>query len=151
MTFCDEVVDYFPARKGKGNVLRMIRELVSVEPMRRKTDIGAALEYISRVQKRRAVIFLLSDFLDPKLPQKEIAICARRHDLVGIHLTDPREVEMPDVGIITLMDAETGQLVTVDTHDRQVRGQFAANATRRAEAISQTLRRLRGRRAFGPY
>ncbi len=140
LTFCDEVVDYFPARKGKANVLHMIRELVSAEPLRKSTDLAAALEYIGRVQKRRAVVFLLSDFLSADA-RKALAICGRRHDLVAIHATDPRELELPDVGLISMVDAETGKLVTLDTHQADVRRQFAAAATRRAETITEMLRR----------
>ncbi|MGD9126327.1 MAG: DUF58 domain-containing protein [Planctomycetia bacterium] len=154
LTFCDDIVDYYPPRKGKANVLHLIRELVASEPKRRQTNMGAALEYLNRIQKRRSVVFLISDFLDAdaqsfrpsnstrKNPlQKALAVANRRHDVVGINVSDPREHELPDVGFISLLDPETGQVVEVDTHSPEVRRLFATATTKRAEQTSATLRR----------
>ncbi|MBN1910531.1 MAG: DUF58 domain-containing protein [Pirellulales bacterium] len=138
VTFCDDVVDFYPPRKGKANVLHLIRELVAVEPIARETNLAAALDYLGRVQKRRAVVFMLSDFLAPTA-QKALAVCNRRHDLVGITVTDPREHELPDVGFITLCDAETGELVEVDTSSPEVRSLFARQTAQRSESISNQL------------
>ena len=106
VTFCDDVVEFIPPRKGKAHVLRMIRQLVDIDPIARDTNIQAALEFLNRVQKRRAVVFLVSDFLGD-LPRKTLAISNRRHDLTAITVSDPREDELPDVGFVTLRDAET--------------------------------------------
>jgi uncharacterized protein (DUF58 family) len=141
VTFCDTVLDYFPPRKGKGNVLRLIRQLVSVEPVARPTNLAVALEYLSRVQKRRAVVFLISDFLAPEARQA-MALCGARHDLVAVSVADPREQELPDVGFITLADAETGELVELDTRHPQVRALFAASAVRRNEELTGQLRKV---------
>jgi uncharacterized protein (DUF58 family) len=141
ITFCDEVVDYFPPRKGKSNVLHLIRRLVSAEPVARETNLRAALEFLSRVQKRKAVVFLISDFLAPHA-QKALAVCNRRHDLVALTVADPREHVLPDVGFISLVDAETGQVVELDTRHPQVRALFEARTAKRSEDLSGELRKV---------
>jgi uncharacterized protein (DUF58 family) len=140
LTFCDDVVDFYPPRKGKSNVLHLIRELVAVEPIPRETNLEAALEYLSRVERRRAVVFMISDFLAPGA-KKALAVCNRRHDLVGITVSDPREHALPDVGFISLVDAETGEIVEVDTRRPEVRAMFAARTAGRKEATSRELNR----------
>ena len=141
VTFCDKVLDFFPPRKGKGNVLRLIRELVSARPVARPTDLSAALEFLSRVQKRRAVAFLISDFLAPEARQA-LALCNTRHDLVAVTVTDPREHVLPDVGFISLVDAETGQIVEVDTRHPRVRELFQSQAAARQASTSAELRKV---------
>lgn len=141
LTFCDTVLNYYPPRKGKGNVLHLIRELIGVEPAPRPTDLAAALEFVSRVQKRRAVVFLMSDFLAPQT-QEALALCNSRHDLIALTVTDPREQALPDVGFISLVDAETGRVVEVDTRHARVRELFAGRSAERAEARSVQLRKV---------
>jgi uncharacterized protein (DUF58 family) len=141
VTFCDTVLSYYPPRKGKANALHLIRELISVEPVTQPTSLAAALEFLNRVQKRRAVVFLISDFLAP--PAREaIALCNARHDLIAVTITDPREQALPDVGFLSLVDAENGRIVEVDTHHPQVRAMFANRAARRAEELSTALRKV---------
>lgn len=141
LTFCDDVIDYFPARKGKSNVLHLIRELISAEPVPRETNLAAALEFLSRVQKRRVVAFLISDFLAPHARQP-MAVCNKRHDLIAITVADPREHALPDVGFISLMDAETGQIVELDTRGRQVRALFETQTAGRTQGLSEELRKV---------
>ncbi len=141
ITFCDKVLDFFPPRKGKGNVLHLVRELVAVQPVARPTDLSAALEFLSRVQKRRAVAFLISDFLAPRA-QQALSLCNTRHDLVAVTVTDPREHALPDVGFIALVDAETGQIVELDTRHPRVRALFQSRTAARSEAISAELRKV---------
>ena len=141
ITFCDEVIDYFPPRKGKSNVLHLIRELVSARPVPRQTSLEAALEFVSRVQKRKAVSFLISDFLAPHA-QRAMAVCSRRHDLVAITVADPREHVLPDVGFISLVDAETGQVVELDTRHPSVRSLFETRTADRSQELSNELRRV---------
>ena len=141
VTFCDAVLDYYPPRKGKGNVLHLIRELISIEPVARPTSLGAALEFLARVQKRRAVVFLISDFLAPQT-QQALALCNSRHDLIAVTVTDPREQILPDVGFISLADAETGQIVELDTRHPHVRALFASRTARRAAELSAELRKV---------
>jgi len=141
ITFCDQTQDFIPPRKGKAHVLRMIRELVDVQPVARETRFQPALEFLNRVQKRRAVVFLVSDLLG-ELPRQTLAIANRRHDLTIITAADPREDALPDVGFITLRDAETGQCVEVDTRHPQVRAMFGNHNARRAEDVSKALRKI---------
>jgi uncharacterized protein (DUF58 family) len=140
LTFCDAVVDYFPPRKGKANVLGLIRQLVAVEPIARQTDLAAALDYLNRVQKRRAVVFLISDFLAPDA-RKAMAVANRRHDLVAVTVADPREKALPDVGIVALEDAETGEAIELDTRQPRVRALFARRATERDALLSDRLKK----------
>lgn len=140
LMFADQVVSFFPPRKGRGNVLRLIREMLATPPVAAETSLEAALEYLNRVQKRRAVVFLISDF-QTHATRQALAISSGRHDLVAITVVDPRERALPDVGFITLEDAETGQVVEVDTRHPEVRRMFAAAATQRLGNLSEGLRK----------
>ena len=140
LLFADEVHSYFPPRKGRSNVLRLIREMISAEPRSRATDLDAALQFLSRVQKRRAVVFLISDF-QMEASAKVLAVSSGRHDLVAITVSDRRERELPDVGFVTFRDAETGEIVDLDTRHPQVRALFRQQARRRAEQVTESLRR----------
>jgi uncharacterized protein (DUF58 family) len=139
--FCDHVLDFLPPRKGKAHTLRLIRELVATDPIPRETDLTAALIFLNRVQKRRAVVFLISDFLGPDA-RDALAVSSRRHDLSAITVSDPREQALPDVGFITLQDAETGEIVDLDTHHPAVRQLFHAKAAARRADLSQQLKKL---------
>jgi uncharacterized protein (DUF58 family) len=141
ITFCDDVVDFIPPRKGKAHVLRMIRELVDVHPVAQETKLEAALEFLNRIQKRRAVVFLVSDFLG-QIPRKTLSISNRRHDLTAITVSDPREAAFPDVGFIALRDAETGQLVEVDTRHPKVRELFVRQNSQRNDTLSSDLTKI---------
>ena len=138
--FCDDVEQYFPPRKGKANVLRLIRELVTVKPVRRPTSLAAAVQFLNRVHKRRAVVFVISDFLDVD-PEQSLVVAGRRHDMIAIQVSDPREVALPDVGLITLQDAETGEVVEVDTGNPRVRALYRQQAEHRQESLTTELRR----------
>jgi uncharacterized protein (DUF58 family) len=121
--FTDTVEKFVPPKKGKSHVLRVVRELLYHQPQGRKTDIGIALEYLSRVTTRRSVVFLVSDFMSSGY-EKALQIANKRHDIVAITVTDPREESLPNVGFIELEDAETGEIILVDTSDSVVRGMF---------------------------
>ncbi|MBN2030341.1 DUF58 domain-containing protein [bacterium] len=122
--FTDKVEKFVPPRKGKTHVLRVIRELLYFEPEDKQTDIDAALEYLSRVIRRRSTAFLVSDFLSKDYGQA-LRIANKKHDIVAIHIVDPRELELPNVGYIELEDAETDEQVLLDTSDRELRKLFA--------------------------
>ncbi len=141
LLFASDVVRYMPPRKGRSNVLRLIRDLLSVEPVREPTSIDNALQFLGRVQKRKCVVFLMSDFLGTEY-SKSLAVANTRHDVVAITLSDPRERELPDVGFITLQDAETGELLELDTRHKRVRELFAQNAAKREQKLSDSLRRV---------
>ena len=141
LLFADDVQSYFPPRKGKSNVLRLIREMVAAEPVPRETSLDTALQFLNRVQKRRSVAFLVSDF-QTEASRQALAVSNGRHDLVSITVSDPRERELPDVGFINLQDAETGEVIEVDTRHPRVRDLFRQQAARRSEDVSTGLRRV---------
>ncbi|RMD88576.1 MAG: DUF58 domain-containing protein [Calditrichaeota bacterium] len=126
--FTDQIEKFVPPKKGKTHVLRVLRELLYHQPQGRSTNIALALEYLSRVISRRAVVFLVSDFM-AKNYEKAMQIANKRHDLVAITITDPREMELPDVGLIELEDAETGEIVLLDTSDPVLRESFISETS----------------------
>jgi uncharacterized protein (DUF58 family) len=137
--FADDVIKYIPPRKGRGSVLRLIRELLSTEPVKASTDITKALQFLGRVQRRRCVVFVMSDFLGPDCSQA-LAIANQRHDCIAVTLSDPREKILPDVGFLTLRDAETDELLELDTRHPQVRALFAKAASDRERTLTGWLR-----------
>lgn len=138
--FADEVIKYIPPRKGRGNVLRLIRELLAVEPVKAPTDIAKALDYLGHIQRRKCVLFLMSDFLGPDC-SRALAIANRRHDCVAVTLADPRESSLPDVGFLTLRDAETDEILELDTRHPKVRALFARAAEKREHMLTGWLRK----------
>ena len=138
--FADDVVKYIPPRKGRANVLRLIRELLAMEPIKAPTDISRALEFLGRVQRRKCVLFLMSDFLGPDC-SRALSIANQRHDVVAVTLADPRESTLPNVGFLTLRDAETDELLELDTRHPRVRALFAAAAADREEKLTGSLRK----------
>lgn len=138
--FSDQVELALPPKKGTRHVLRVIREVLSFTPQGRGTDISVALEHLNHVSKRRCVTFVLSDFLDTRA-RLALKIANRRHDVIAVVLDDPRDASLPDVGLIELQDAESGELLLLDTGDSRVRKEFAE----RAEAARRERdRMLRG-------
>lgn len=115
--FTDRIEMVIPPKKGKKHVLRLIREVLAFRPQGRGTDISAALEYLNLVCRRHSVSFLISDFIDNGF-ERAIRITSKRHDLIPVRIIDPRETEMPRIGIIRLQDAETGECIDINTSDR---------------------------------
>ena len=128
--FSDRIVKYIPPRKGRDSVMRLVREVLAAEDgAEGATDVSAALRFLSGVQKRRAVVFLVSDFMDDASRyEKLLRAAARRHDLVCVPVADPAESSLPDVGLVELEDPETGALELVDTSSVSVRRAFAEKA-----------------------
>jgi uncharacterized protein (DUF58 family) len=124
--FTDRVEKFIPPRSGVTHVLRVIRELLFYQPEGRGTSIEKALEHLNLVVRKRAVVFLISDLLDQGFEQP-LKIANRRHDMVIIQIVDPREQELPDVGILEVRDAETGETVYIDTSLSPVRSQYRQN------------------------
>ncbi len=140
--FTDEVEKFVPPKKGKKHVLRVIRELYYFQPKGRGTNIAVALEYLNRITTRRSVAFLVSDFFASGY-EAALKVAHRRHDLIAVTISDPREAELPDVGIVEMEDAETGEEVLIDTADVRVRRTFA-NASAEARASRDRLFRSVG-------
>jgi uncharacterized protein (DUF58 family) len=130
LIFTDKVELYIPPRKGRRHVLRLIRELLAFEPENRGTDVRMALDTLNQLLKRRSIIFLVSDLLDdPARYAKSLFMINRKHDVIAVHLHDPLEAEMADVGLLALEDAESGELVWVDTGDPAWRQRFTLQAS----------------------
>ncbi len=122
--FTDRIELYIPPKKGRRLVLRLLRELLYFRPEKKQTNIALALEYLSRVQRRRAVVFLISDFL-AKDYEQALRLANKRHDLIAITISDPREREIPPLGLIEFEDAETHETLVLDTYDDMARDEFA--------------------------
>jgi uncharacterized protein (DUF58 family) len=123
MIFSEDVEKFLPPKKGKGHVLRLIRDLLYHEPVGHRTRLDFSLEYLLRVLKRRSVIFLLSDFLDEGF-EVPLQLVSRKHDLILLRLQDPTELELPDLGLIKWYDPETGEESWLDTSSKTVRQQY---------------------------
>ncbi len=130
LTFSGEVEKLIPPSKGRKHVLRVVRELLFSAPQGRRTNIALAIDTLNKVLKRRAIVFLVSDFIAPDL-RRPLMLANRRHDLVVVRLGDTREEELPSAGILSLHDAETGERMLVDTSSRAVRERFAEYNRRR--------------------
>jgi uncharacterized protein (DUF58 family) len=139
--FTDRIEQFVPPKKGRRHALRLIRDLLAFEPSGRGTDLSVALDYIGRVQRHRAILFLVSDFQDADF-ERSLKVVSRRHDLVAVTVGDPRERELPDVGYLELVDAETDQRVVLDSGNRFVREQFEHLATEEEARLRRLLRRL---------
>ncbi|MBU0717272.1 MAG: DUF58 domain-containing protein [Planctomycetes bacterium] len=139
--FTGEVEQYVPAKKGTRHVLRIIRELLYHEPRGRGTDIAEALNFLNRVTVRKSVCFLVSDFMATGY-EAALRIARRRHDLIPVTITDPRELELPGIGFIELEDPETGQVELVDTSSRSLRRRFAAQMAQRLAERETMFRRM---------
>jgi len=144
--FSDQIEQYIPPKKGRRHVLRVVREILFFEPQHRGTDIVQALDFANRVTRRRAVTFLISDFQttgdQPKALaalQRAIRLSNTRHDLVAMHIQDRREHELPDVGILNIEDAETGEMIELPTSNPQVRARFAELSRRNVETLRRML------------
>ena len=140
LLFTDRVERYVPPRRGARHALGIARHMLEHEPARRGTDVAAALEYLARVLRRRAVLLLLSDFLCEGYG-RALTIAARRHDVVALTVTDSNERELPPVGLAVLEDAETGERVEVDLADARVRAAIAAGAAEARASRDRTLTR----------
>jgi uncharacterized protein (DUF58 family) len=140
--FTDEVERFVPPKKGKKHVLRVISEILSYVPRSPRTHLGAGLDFLGRIARRRAVAFLVSDFLAPVGQyERALRIAARRHDLIPVTVTDPLEEALPEVGLIELEDPETGELVVFDTSGPEGRA-FAAESRALRDAREALFRRL---------
>lgn len=139
--FSEFIELFLPPKKGRAHVLRIIREVLFHHPRGRRTDLTAALDFLNKVVTRRAVVFLLSDFQAPDF-SRPLAVTARRHDLVAVPVTDPLEEQLPDVGRVTLEDAETGEQFEVNTGDVSAQVAFRKAVERRRVDLATLLRKF---------
>lgn len=160
--FSDKIVKYIPPRKGRDSVMRLVREVLAAEDEAKGgTDVEGVLKFLNGVQKRRAVVFLVSDFIASTAPRTKhqapstraaplrestsferlLRATARHHDMICVPVSDPAESTLPDVGLVELEDSETGELILVDTSDAKVRKAFAANAKRDHDELTKLFRK----------
>lgn len=141
IVFTDQVEMFIPPAKGTTHVLRLIRELLNFTPRQGQTDISTGIEYLGRVTNKKSVVFLISDFLGEGF-ERQMRVLAKRHDLIAVSVTDPREVMMPNVGLIQLEDAETGELVLIDTGSAAFRKQYEGLGSERQDRMRKSFRSM---------
>jgi len=138
--FSDETELYIPPKKGRSHVLRIIRELIEFEPKSKQTDVSQALKFLSGTQKKKAIVFLISDFMTDEY-ENTLKITSKKHDITGIRVYDIREEKMPNVGMVSMLDAETGQTVLVDTSSKSVRLNYEKYYQDKVNYFKETFRK----------
>ena len=141
LIFTDKVEKFLPPRKGRQHVLRVLREIVYHEPENTGTNMKSALEYLLRVIRRNSVVFILSDFMDDGY-QKSLRVLSSKHDVIAIKVTDKLEMELPDAGLICLVDAETGENVVIDTSDKKIRNSYSALRRAQQEGLEKMFKKI---------
>lgn len=136
--FSDKIEKYIPPKKGKSHILRIIRELINFKPESKGTDISLALKYLNNMIKKRCIAFVISDFMDAGFDDA-IKVASKKHDLAALRIVDPREEEMPDVGLVRFKDAETGFVSVMDTSDANVRNNYRLYFQQSARLTSELL------------
>ncbi len=138
--FSDKIELYVPPKKGKSHVLRIIRELIEFKPESQRTGLSQALKFLSGVQKKKAIVFLISDFMDAGY-EHTLKIASKKHDITGVRVHDIREEKMPDVGFVEMADAETGEVISVDTGSKSVRLHYEKHYAERVKYFKETFSR----------
>lgn len=139
--FSDEIELYIPPKKGRSHVLRIIRELIEFEPKSKLTNISEALKFLSNVMKKKAIVFLLSDFITDDNYEHNLKISAGKHDITGIRIFDKREAEIPNLGMVQMEDEETGELVLVNTTSRSVRQNYSKYYNEKVDHYKDTFKK----------
>ena len=134
--FSDRIEKFIIPKKGKSHILRIIREIVSLNPDSKGTDVSMALEYFNSVIKKRSICFLLSDFTSAPF-SKPLKIASKKHDIVGVRIHDKRESEMPNIGLVPMQDMETDKLVYVDTSDKEIRFNYSKTRSQKIKELNK--------------
>lgn len=134
--FSDRIEKFIIPKKGKSHILRIIREIVSLKPDSKGTDVSMALEYFNSVIKKRSICFLLSDFTSAPF-SKPLKIASKKHDIVGVRIHDKRESEMPNIGLVPMQDMETDKLVYVDTSDKEIRLNYSKTRSQKIKELNK--------------
>lgn len=138
--FTDQIELYIPPKKGSSHVLRIIRELIEFKPQSKKTDLTQALKFLSNVMKKKAIVFILSDFMTDDY-ERTMKIIGKKHDVTGIRVFDQREEEIPNLGMVQMQDQETGELLLVNTKSKSVRRNYAVFHRERVNYFRETFSR----------
>ncbi len=141
--FSDKIEKYIPPKKGRKHILYIIREMLDFKPESRKTNVAGAVEFLTSVLKRRCTAFLISDFYTPTPFDNALTIANRKHDVVAIQLYDPRAKELPNIGLLRVCDAESGQEMYIDTSDRRLRQAHHDHWEQRQQVLADTFNRSR--------
>ncbi|HBJ77209.1 MAG TPA: DUF58 domain-containing protein [Porphyromonadaceae bacterium] len=141
--FSDKIEKFIPPQKGKKHILYIIRELIEFQPEIKSTDVSQVLKYFSNVLKKRCTAFMISDFIDLKSFKDSLSIASKKHDIVAIQVYDKRETEIPNVGLMNIIDAETGNKVLIDTSSSSVREKYASWWRRRQLVAEDTFKKCR--------
>lgn len=139
--FSDKIEKFIPPKKGKSHILRIIRELIDFTPESKGTNLEVALKYMTNVIKKKSIVFLISDFYDQHPFNDALKIANRKHDLVALRVLDKHEQSLPDVGMIKLMDNETGQMIWINTGDKNFRKQFEMNRLKHEDTLKDAFNR----------
>ncbi len=142
ITFTDRIEKFVPAKKGRKHVLRVISEILSTDPEGHGTDIALAIQYLTRVVRKKAVVFLVSDFIDEGF-ETALSIASRRHEMIPCCVSDPMEETLPNMGLVDFEDPETAEIVTIDTTSSSVRAAYDRAMSRRRTERDRMFRRLR--------
>ena len=141
LIFTDQIELYIPPKKGISHVLRLIRELLYFKMPKRKTNITQALDYLGKVVRKKATVFLVSDFIETGF-KKTLSLLNKRHDVIAVPVRDKAEVALPGIGLIEFTDAETGEIILIDTSSRQFRNQYSNTTARRFDELKNMLRTI---------
>jgi len=141
LIFTDQIELYIPPKKGASHMLRLIRELLYFRMPKRKTNITQALDYLAKVVRKRATIFLVSDFIETDF-EKPLSLLNKKHDVIAVSVRDLAEVTLPNVGLVEFVDAETGEVALVDTSSRQFRNQYSSTSAQRFDNLKSMLRTI---------
>ncbi|HSD15054.1 MAG TPA: DUF58 domain-containing protein [Flavobacterium sp.] len=138
--FSDQIELFIPPKKGKSHVLRIIRELIEFKPQSRKTDLSQALKFLSGIQKKKAIVFVISDFMTSDY-EHTLKIAGKKHDVTGVRVYDHREETMPNIGMVTMEDAETGEIMVVNTNSKKIRVEYEKNYLNNVKYFNDTFSR----------
>jgi uncharacterized protein (DUF58 family) len=136
--FSDQIELYIPPKKGKSHVLRIIRELIEFQPKSNRTDVAQALKFLSSTQKKKAIVFLISDFMAEDY-EHTLKIASKKHDIIGIRVYDIREESIPNLGIVPMLDAETGSVALINTGSKQVRMNYEKHYHEKVKYFKETF------------
>jgi uncharacterized protein (DUF58 family) len=141
LIFTDRIELYIPPKKGLRHMLRLIRELLYFKMPKRRTNIPQALDYLAKVIRKRATVFLVSDFIETDF-KKPLSLLNKRHDVIAVSVRDRAEIALPSVGLIEFADAETGQTILIDTTSRKLRNQYSSTSAERFDELKNMLRTI---------
>lgn len=141
LIFTDQIELYIPPKKGISHMLRLVRELLYFKMPKRKTNIGEALDYLGKVIRKKATMFLVSDFIETDF-KRPLSLLNKRHDVIAVPVRDKAEITLPGIGLIEFADAETGEIILIDTSSRKFRNQYSNTTARRFDELKNMLRTI---------